>query len=102
MLFDVLSGLDTVKICTAYELDGTQVATPPSTISRLSRCRPVYIEMPGWKEDITGARSLADLPKAAVDYIRKIEELTGIPVGIVSVGPDRTQTILLNEKLRNF
>lgn len=102
MLFDVLSGLDTVKICTAYELDGTQVATPPSTISRLSRCRPVYIEMPGWKEDITGARSLDDLPKAAVDYIRKIEELTGIPVGIVSVGPDRTQTILLNEKLRNF
>lgn len=102
MLFDVLSGLDTVKICTAYECDGEIIQTPPSTINRLARCRPVLIEMPGWKEDITGIRYFDDLPQAAKDYVRKIEELTSIPVGIVSVGPDRTQTITISEKLKRF
>lgn len=102
MLFDVLSGLDSVKICTHYELDGKIIETPPSTISALSRCKPVLVELEGWKEDITGCTSYDQLPEAAKAYVRKIEELTGVNVGIISVGPDRRQTIVIDEKLRNF
>lgn len=102
MLFDVLSGLDKVMICTGYECDGELLQAPPSTISRLSRCKPVLIEMEGWKEDISGVRDFDQLPEAAKAYVRKIEELTGIPVGVISVGPDRTQTIIISEKLKNF
>lgn len=102
MLFDVLSGLDKVMICTGYELDGKIIDTPPSTISRLARCKPVLIEMEGWKEDITGVRDFNDLPEAAKAYVRKIEEITGVKVGIISVGPDRTQTIIIDEKLKKF
>ena len=58
--------------------------------------------MEGWKEDITGARSFDELPEAAKAYVRKIEEITGVPVGVISVGPDRTQTIITSEKLKNF
>lgn len=102
MLFDVLSGLDKVMICTGYECDGKILQAPPSTISKLARCRPVLIEMEGWKEDLSGMKSFDQLPDAAKAYVRKIEELTGIPVGIISVGPDRTQTITISEKLKNF
>ncbi len=102
MLFDVLSGLDTVKICTGYECDGEILDAPPSTISRLAKCKPVLIEMPGWKEDITGVTKFEDLPQAAKDYVRKIEEITEVPVGMISVGPDRKQTITISEKLANF
>ncbi|MDE6558781.1 MAG: adenylosuccinate synthase [Muribaculaceae bacterium] len=102
MLFDVLSGLEKVNICVGYELDGEVITAPPSTISRLARCKPVLIEMDGWNEDLTNTRSIDEFPEAAKAYIRKIEELTGIPVGIVSVGPDRTQTITLSEKLKEF
>ena len=102
MLFDVLSGLETVKICTHYELDGKIVDTPPSTISKLSRCKPVYVELPGWKEDISGMKTFEELPENAKNYVRKIEEITGIPVGVISVGPDRSQTILISDYLQNF
>ena len=102
MLFDVLSGLDTIKICTHYELDGEITETPPSTISKLSRCKPVYIELPGWKEDISGVKNYDDLPEAAKNYVKKIEELTEVPVGVISVGPDRTQTMIISEKLKEF
>lgn len=102
MLFDVLSGLDKIKICTGYELDGEIISAPPSTISRLARCKPIYIEMEGWKEDITAIKTFDELPEAAKAYVRKIEELTGISVGIISVGPDRKQTITISEKLRKF
>ena len=102
MLFDVLSGLDKVCICTGYECDGKILETPPSTISRLAKCKPVLIEMEGWNEDVTGARSFDELPEAAKKYVRKIEEVTGVPVGIISVGPDRQQTIIIDEKLKNF
>ncbi|MDE6681073.1 MAG: adenylosuccinate synthase [Muribaculaceae bacterium] len=102
MLFDVLSGLDKVCICTGYECDGKILETPPSTISRLAKCKPILIEMEGWNEDVTGARSFDELPEAAKKYVRKIEEVTGVPVGIISVGPDRQQTIIIDEKLKNF
>jgi len=102
MLFDVLSGLDKVSICTGYECDGEILDTPPSTISRLAKCKPVLIELDGWKEDITGAKSFEELPEAAKAYVRKIEEVTGVPVGMISVGPDRTQTITVANELKNF
>ncbi|MCH5228984.1 MAG: adenylosuccinate synthase [Muribaculaceae bacterium] len=102
MLFDVLSGLDSVKICVNYELDGKLIDTPPSTISKLSRCKPVYFELPGWKEDISVMKTFEELPENAKNYIRKIEEITGVPVGVVSVGPDRNQTILISDYLKSF
>ena len=102
MLFDVLSGLDTIKICTHYELDGKIIDTPPSTISKLERCKPVYIELPGWKEDISETTSFDELPDNAKNYVRKIEEITEVPVGVISVGPDRKQTILISDYLKDF
>ena len=94
-LLDVLSGLETLKICTAYELDGQVIKYVPSTIKEFERCTPVYEEMPGWQEDITGVTSFEELPVAAQNYLRRIEELIGAKVAIFSVGPDREQTILL-------
>lgn len=102
MLLDVLSGLDTIRICVAYELDGREIQSPPSTIASLARCKPVYIEMPGWKEDISGIRDFNDLPANAKAYVRKLEEVTGTPVGMISVGPDREQTIIVAPELNNF
>ncbi|MEE0880944.1 MAG: adenylosuccinate synthetase, partial [Turicibacter sp.] len=93
----VLSGLKTLKICTAYELDGQVIKYVPSTIKEFERCVPVYEEMPGWQEDITGVTSFEELPVAAQNYLRRIEELIGAQVAIFSVGPDREQTILLKE-----
>lgn len=98
MLFDVLSGMDELKICYAYELDGKMITTVPATTYDYARVKPLYIEMPGWKEDITKVTSFEELPTQAQNYIRKIEELTQVPVSLFSVGPDRKQTVVL-EKL---
>lgn len=92
-LLDVLSGLDELQICTAYELDGQQTLRFPSHIDDLRRVQPVYETLPGWQEDITDAQSLDDLPQAARAYLERIEQLVGVPVELVSVGPDRNQTI---------
>lgn len=97
MLFDVLSGLETIKICDAYELDGKLIDYVPSTLSDYERCKPHYVELKGWQEDITNVRNYDELPEAAKTYLRKIEELTGVEVAVVSVGPDRTQTIQRRE-----
>lgn len=102
MLFDVLTGIPKIKICTGYELDGKVLQAPPATIGALERVKPVYEELDGWTEDITGARSFDELPLNAQKYIKRIDELTGVPVGVVSVGPDRNATIILDEKLKNF
>ena len=95
MLFDVLSGLKTLKICYAYELDGKQINYVPATISELERVKPVYVELPGFDEDITKVTSFDELPENAKAYIRKVEELTKTKVAMFSVGPDRKQTIQL-------
>ena len=102
MLFDVLSGLDKVCICTGYELDGEIIDNPPATIARLARCKPVLIELEGWKEDISDVKEFDALPEAAKAYVRKIEEVTGVKVGIISVGADRSKTIIIDEKLKKF
>lgn len=102
MLFDVLSGLDKVAICIGYELDGKIIDFPPSTISRLQRCKPILIELDGWKEDISDIKEYDKLPEAAKEYVRKIEEVTGVKVGIISVGADRKKTIIIDENLKQF
>jgi adenylosuccinate synthase len=93
MLLDVLSGLPELKLCVAYDLDGQRRTHFPSDAFELERCQPVYETLPGWTEDITAARKLKDLPAAARRYIDRVGELVGLPVSVVSVGPDREQTI---------
>jgi len=93
MLLDVLSGLPELNICTAYELDGRRIVDFPSHVDDLRRVAPVYETMPGWEEDITGARRLGDLPAAARRYLDRLGALLGRPIEMVSVGPDREQTI---------
>jgi len=97
MLLDVLSGFDTIKICKAYNLDGKEIYGLPATVKDIERCQPVYEEMPGWKEDITGVKSFAELPVNAQNYIKRIEELVHCPVVMFSVGPDREQTVVLKD-----
>ncbi len=91
---DVLTGLEKLKICVAYEIAGKRISHRPVSLKEMSACSPVYEELPGWKEDISGARSLDQLPSEARAYIRTIETLTGIPAPIISVGPGREETIV--------
>lgn len=92
---DVLDGLKTLKICTAYDLDGQQVEVPPVGADGFEKCKPVYMEMPGWDESTVGVRRIEDLPQNARNYLKKIEELTETPIDVISTGPDRVQTIVL-------
>jgi adenylosuccinate synthase len=93
MLLDVLSDLDELKVCVAYDLDGARLEQFPGDSFLLARCKPVYETLPGWKRDVCGVRRLADLPPAARRYVERLGELAGLPVRVVSVGPDRAQTI---------
>jgi adenylosuccinate synthase len=92
---DVLDELETIKICVAYELDGKEVDVPPVGADGFERCKPIYIDMPGWQQSTIGATSMQDLPEVAQTYLRKIEELTGVPVDVVSTGPDRSETFVV-------
>ncbi|BAK81524.1 adenylosuccinate synthase [Candidatus Arthromitus sp. SFB-rat-Yit] len=92
-LLDVLTGFEKLKICIAYELDGKTIDFIPSSIEEFSRCKPIYIELDGWSEDITQIKSFNDLPDNAKKYIKTIENITKIKISIISVGPDRNQTI---------
>lgn len=89
---DVLTGIETLKICVAYNHKGKTINEYPASLKILAECEPVYEELPGWKEDITSVRNLSELPENARHYIERISQLTGIPLSIFSVGPDRTQT----------
>lgn len=97
MLLDVLTGLDTLYICTGYMLDGKQIEALPATIKDLQRVEPIYEEMPGWKEDITKVTSFEQLPSTCQNYLKRIEEVIHCPIIMFSVGPDREQTIVLKE-----
>lgn len=89
---DVLSGLDELKICVAYNYRGEEVLYPPQAEAALADVQPVYETMPGWQEDITKARCWNDLPETCKKYIERIEKLLEVPVSIISVGPDRAET----------
>jgi adenylosuccinate synthase len=95
MLLDVLSQLDEIKICEAYEIDGERTIDFPSQVEQLAKVRPVYRTLPGWKCDISGIRKLSDLPTQTRTYLDTLAELIGSTVEIVSVGPDREQTMFV-------
>jgi adenylosuccinate synthase len=97
---DVLSGLPSVKVCVAYEIDGVRRDQVPLLLAEFAAAKPVYEQLEGWKEDISTAREFDDLPKAARKYVRKIEEITAVEVALVSVGPDRNQTIVRRNPFR--
>lgn len=92
---DVLDGLEEIKICTSYKMDdGSIVEVSPMSADDFERATPVYETMPGWTENTFGAKSIDELPQTALDYIKRIEDLTGVPVDIISTGPDRNETII--------
>ena len=92
---DVLTGLDEVKICVAYDLDGERIDYYPASLETLQRCTPIYETLPGWSEDITGVCHLDDLPETAKNYVRRVSELVGVKISTFSVGPGRDQTNVL-------
>jgi len=94
---DVLSGLDPLRICVAYDLDGKRLEHFPADVDALRRCRPVFRELPGFAGDLSAVRSRRDLPEGVVGYLRAIEELSGVPISLLSVGPERTETVLLGD-----
>jgi len=89
---DVLTGLETVKICTAYKFRDELMEHYPANLKLLEECEAVYEEMPGWSEDISGAKTLSDLPANTLNFVNRVSELTGIPIAIFSVGRNREQT----------
>jgi len=93
---DVLGELESLKICNAYEYNGEVIHDFPASIKILGACKPVLETLPGWSEDITGVRKIEDLPQNAKNYLKRIEELTETPINIVSVGPGRDETIIVN------
>jgi adenylosuccinate synthase len=95
---DVLTGLETVKICVAYRKpNGEEISHYPASLVELGQCEPVYEELPGWTEDITGCRTLDELPIEAQNYVRRVSELVGVKISTFSVGPDRNQTNILED-----
>jgi len=94
---DVLDGFETLQVCVGYDLDGERLDYLPTAADRQARCVPIYEEHPGWSETTEGARSWADLPANAIKYVRRIEELIGCPVALLSTSPEREDTILVTD-----
>ncbi|MFP4614688.1 MAG: adenylosuccinate synthase [Thiohalorhabdus sp.] len=92
---DVLDGLDRIRVCTGYRCNGTVQSTPPVGAEALSECEPVYEDLPGWSGSTSGVRTLEELPQAARDYLYRLSELTGVPMVMISTGPERDETIVL-------
>lgn len=92
---DVLTGLKTLKIATAYKLDGETIYHYPANLKEINKCEPIYEEFPGWDDDITGVKEFNDLPVNAQNYVKRLAELVGVDIATFSVGPDRTQTNVL-------
>ena len=101
---DVLSGLDKLKICVGYELDGKVVDDMPALASEIERLKPQYVEVDGWKEDISQVTNFNDLPQNAKNYLAKISEVTGCKISILSLGPDRNATLFSEHAdfIKNF
>ncbi|WP_066366182.1 adenylosuccinate synthase [Neobacillus fumarioli] len=97
---DVLTGIETLKICTAYRYKDEVITEYPANLKILSQCEPIYEELPGWTEDITGCKSLDELPPNARHYVERVTQLTGVPLSTFSVGPDRSQTNVVRNPWR--
>ena len=93
----MLDGLDTLRLCVSYDLDGETITAPPVGAEGFGRATPNYIDMPGWTESTYGVTRYGDLPENARRYLAKIEELSGVPIDIVSTGPDRAETMILRD-----
>ena len=102
MMMDVISQIPEVKICVAYELDGERITNFPCDADDLRRVKPIYETYAGWDTDLTNATSYDEFPQAAKDYVARIAELIGVPVEVVSVGPDRAQTIVLADGVKSL
>jgi adenylosuccinate synthase len=102
MMMDVISKIPEVKICIAYELDGERITNFPCDADDLRRIKPIYETYAGWDTDLTNATSYDEFPQAAKDYVARIAELIGVPVEVVSVGPDRAQTIVLADGVKSL
>jgi adenylosuccinate synthase len=96
---DVLDPFPAIQVCTSYTIDGKTVETPPASIGAFNRAVPVYEEMPGWQADSTGARRFDELPQNAQRYVKRLGQLIGRPIEIVSVGPEREQVIIVNHAI---
>ncbi len=96
MMMDVLSHFDEIQVCVAYDIDGERVDRFPCLTDDLRRAKPIYETLPGWNKDVTGVRKREDMPANALRYMDRIAELIGVKVGVISVGPDREQTMFLN------
>ncbi|HLF71915.1 MAG TPA: adenylosuccinate synthetase, partial [Dehalococcoidia bacterium] len=96
---DVLDPFPSIMVCTNYRIDGVRVDTPPAGIAAFQRAVPEFEEMPGWEADCTNARKFEELPENAQRYVRRIGELIGKPIEIVSVGPEREQVIIVDHPL---
>ena len=94
---DVLDGLEEIRICTGYRLDGKDVDYLPASQDRQARVEPIYATIEGWKDSTAGARSWAQLPAQAIKYVRLVEELIGAPVALLSTSPERDDTILVQD-----
>ena len=90
---DVMDALETIKICVAYDIDGQRVEKMPYHQTDFHKAKPIYEELPGWQEDITGVTKASDLPKKAQDYVRALEEYIGVPISLIGVGPGRKQYV---------
>ena len=93
---DVLDGMETLKLCTSYKYDGEMLELPPLGADAIEQCEPVYEEMPGWTESTEGVRDYDSLPENAKKYLTRMQEIVGVPVDIISTGPERDETIILN------
>jgi adenylosuccinate synthase len=98
---DVLDGLEEIKVCTGYKLDGRSIDYLPASQGQQARVEPVYTSLEGWKDSTVGARSWADLPAQAVKYVRLVEELIGAPVALLSTSPEREDTILVHDPFQD-
>ena len=96
---DVLDGLDAIRLCTGYRCGDETLSVPPAGAEALASCEPIYEEMPGWKESTVGLRDYTALPANARAYLDRLAEITGVPIDIVSTGPDRADTIILRHPL---
>jgi adenylosuccinate synthase len=92
---DGLDGLDKIRICTHYELDGKRIAYPPATVEEIARCKPVHEEHDGWKQDLSGITDASQLPPKARAYLARVSELAGARISLLGIGPSREQTLVL-------
>jgi len=95
-LVDVLSEIKELKICIAYELDGKTIDYIPENYEDYKKCKPIYDSFPGWNEDITQIKDFEALPKNCIKYLKAIERLSSIKITVLSLGPDREQTVILH------